>query len=257
MLEHIIKLCIYSTKINNEKPVSMLLVANTESGKSDILKKFAFIKEVKLETDFNSFIFGDFAIQYQFGNKLTLIIPDFLKVVKRRYSVSANSLTTLNAMTEEGWIGKLQSGAMIPKPIIANLITAITKEEMTDKRHKWNSIGFLSRLIPISYDYSTDSRRQIREYIKDRVYVTDKPYDFELPKEKIDIVLPKELANEIEKITMSICLRDNLTGFRLQKQLQTLTMANALVMGRSVVTQSDVDMIKQVSEFINFDFKQI
>lgn len=257
ILEYAIKLAIYSTAIKNERPVSMMIIAPVEHGKTEILKKFAFIEEVKLTTDFNTFLFCDFAIDFQSGKKKTLMIPDFLRIVKKKYSTQSNSLTILNAITEEGWSGKLPMGQVIDKPIRANVITALTADEMQDKRHKWSKLGFLSRFIPLSFSYKNNTKQQIREYIKDRVYQDDKFYDFELPKEKIDIVLPKELAIELEKISINIAEENNITGFRLQRQLQVLCMSNALLNNRQMVINSDVEVIREIAKFINFKFKEI
>jgi hypothetical protein len=260
MIEHCIRLAIYSTAIKNETPVSIILLAPPEHGKSEVLKKFAFIKTIKLMTNFDTPCFIEFANEYALGNKRTLIIPDFLRVTKRKQSTQGNSLTILNSMTEEGWIGTLPLGQKIEKPIIANLITAITKEEITDKRHKWAQIGFISRLIPLSFSYNNDTKTMIKNYIMDRVYHTDKAFDFELPKEKIDVILPKELAKEIDKISVEILVNlkeQTLTGFRLLRQLQVLAMSNALSSGRNVVTENDVEMIKQITKFINFNFEEV
>lgn len=258
VIEHIIKIAIYTTMLKRENPVSIILVAPVEHGKTEILKKFAFINSVKIISDFNTFIFADFATEYQMNQKKTIIIPDFLRIVKKKSSTANNSLTIINAITEEGWMGKLPMGQSIDRPIKANVITAITKDEMGDKRHKWVKIGFLSRFIPISFSYNEATKQQIREYIKDRIYKLDDMQDFEIEeKEKIDIALPKKLANEIEFIAKSIAIRNNLTGFRLQRQLQVLAMGNALSNKRNVVNEDDIKMIKEISLFINFDFKQL
>lgn len=257
IIEHLIKLCIYSTSILNERGVSLLIVAPVEHGKSELLKKFVKIEEVKITSDFNTFIFSDFANEIQAGRKKTLIIPDFLRIVKKKYSTQANSLTIMNAITEEGWIGKLPMGGIIEKPLRANILTAITQDEMKDKRHKWLRLGFLSRFIPVSYSYEEKTKQQIREYIKDGIYKTDNPYEFELPKLKQKVTLSKPLANQIEKISINIANENNLTGFRLQKQLQTLTMANALINNRDMVLEADVKTIEEIAKFINFDFTKI
>lgn len=256
-IEHLTKLCIYSAFIEGERPVSLLIVAPVEHGKSEILKKFAFIETIKISTDFNSFIFGDFVIEYQSAGKRTLVIPDFLRIVKKKYSTQCNSLTIFNSLIEEGWVGKLPSGSIIQNPITANILTAITQDEMIDKRHKWSQIGFLSRFIPVSFLYKDDTKTQIRNYIKDRIYRSDDFYDFKLPKTKMKITLPKDLADKLEKISLNISLKNNLTGFRLQRQIQVLAMSNALVNNRDLVMQSDVDTIDSLSKYINFDFTKI
>jgi hypothetical protein len=260
MIEQIIKLAIYSVAIKGETPLSVMLMAKAESGKTEILKKFAFIKSVKYTTEFNTNIFIDFAMEFQAGNKKTIMIPDFLRVTKRKYSTQANSLTIINAITEEGWSGKLPLGQTIDKPINANLITAITKDEINDKRHKWAQIGFMSRFLPITFSYNNDTKQLIRSYIKDRVYHTDIALDFEIPKEKVDIALPKKFANDIEeisKIVLSNLEDDNLCGFRLQRQLQVLAMSSALSNQRNIVSEGDIEVVREVVKFINFKFEEI
>lgn len=258
IIEHAIRIALYSALLNKENPISILLVAPPEHGKSEILKKFAFVNTVKIMSDFNTFMFADFANEFQVGQKSTIIIPDFLRIVKKKHSTQSNCLTIINSITEEGWIGKLPLGQMINKPIKANLLTALTRDELIDKRHKWAKIGFLSRFVPLSFSYNNETIQQIREYIKDRVYKTDEPQNFEIDlKSKIDVVLPKKLAEELEFIAKSISFKDNFTGFRLQRQLQVLAMANAISNKRNVVNEDDINIVKEISLYINFDFNKI
>ena len=258
ILEHAIKISIYTTLLKNENPVSIMIIAPPEHGKTEVLKRFAFIESVKIISDFNTFVFADFATEFQMKQKGTIIIPDFLRIVKKKSSTANNSLTIINAITEEGWIGKLPLGQQIEKPIKANILTALTSDELTDKRHKWSQMGFLSRFIPLSFSYEESTKQQIREYIKNRVYKTDNPYDFVIDlKEKINVALPKKMADEIEIITKKIGMRDNFTGFRLQRQLQVLAMGNALSNKRNLVNKDDIDVIKEISLFINFNYKKL
>ncbi len=260
ILEHVVKLAIFSTKINKEKGVSLIILAPPESGKTEILKKFAYVETAKFMTDFNSFHFADFANDYVADKKRTIVIPDFLKIIKKKYSSQVNALGILNAITEEGWMGKLQLGQSFDRPIFANVITALTQGEIRDKRHKWSEMGFLSRFVPLSFKYSDVSKDLIRNYIKDRMYSIDEPFKIDIDTKKHDIVLPKNIANKIENLTLLIMLKFkmlNFTGFRLQRQLQTLALASALVNQRSIVNESDFETISMIANFINFDFKEI
>jgi len=135
-IEHAIRLAIYSPAVKGEKPVSLLLLAPPEHGKSELLKKFAFIPSVRISSDFNSFIFADIVGDYQAGRAKTLVVPDLLRLVKRKYSTQANALSIINAITEEGWIGKLPLGQTVDKPVVMNVIAALTMDELMDKRHK-------------------------------------------------------------------------------------------------------------------------
>jgi hypothetical protein len=257
LLEHACKLAILSAFIKKERPVSLILLAPPESGKSEILKKFAFVSSVKISSDFNIHHFADYCTEYQMGLKRTLIFPDFLKVVKKKYSAQVNAMGYINAITEEGWVGKLPLGQTVNSPIVGNVLTGLTEDELRDKRFKWTRLGFLSRFVPLSYKYKDETKTLIRQYIKDRLYRKDDPYDFTVPKSEVDVMLPNAIANKIEGIVLHISEETNLLGFRLQRQLQTLALANALSCQRTVVTEDDFKVIEALSCFINFDFNPL
>ena len=260
MIEHIVKLGIYSAGINGETPVSIMLIANPESGKTTILSKFANVPSVKFTTDLNTNMFVDFCYEYQANLKKTIIIGDFLRITSKKHSSQKNILTILNACMEEGYTGKLPMGQYIEKKITANLITSITQDEVSDKRHKWSQLGFMSRLLPVTYAYNNETAEKIMQYIKDRVYHQDKPFEFIIEKEKVDIMLSSNFADDLEVIKSEVLSKlkeTNLYGFRLQRQFQVLAMANALASKRNVVTKDDVDMIREISKFINFEYTRI
>ena len=257
LLEQAVKLAVYSTSVANEKPVSILLVAKPEHAKSEILKLFSGVKEVFYVSDFNSYIFCDFANGYMKGEKKTIMIPDFLKVVKKKQSTQAVALMLMNAITEEGYTGRITGGTYIEEPLIANIITAITEREMKDKRHKWAELGFLSRFIPLSYSYNDDTKKLIREFIKHRDYHRDILHDFKLPDKQKKVTLPKDIADKIEEISIKISDENKLTGFRLQKQLQTMAMSSAIINDRDMVLSADIQTIDIISKFINFNFTKI
>lgn len=256
-IEYLVKLALHTPFIDREKGVSMMIIAPPEHGKSEILKKFVEIESAKITTDFNSHIFTTCAFDIQNGGLKTIVIPDFLRVTKRKQSTASNSLTILNSLTEEGYTGTLPLGQIINAPIHANIITALTQDEMQDKRHKWTKLGFLSRFVPVTYSYKEDTKEKIRSYIKDRMYKNDNPYKFAMPQNQVEITLPPKIADKIETIGLDISEKSNLLGFRLQRQLQTLTMANALVSGRNIVTIDDFKVIESLARHINFKFNVV
>lgn len=256
-LEHAVKLALLSAYVDKERPVSMLLVAKPEHAKSEILKAFSSTKSVFYTSDFNTYYFSNFANQYLKGDKKTIVIPDFLKVVKKKLSTQQVSLTLLNSITEEGFTGQIQGGGWIDEPVIANVITAITEREMRDKRHKWAELGFLSRFVPLSYSYTEKTLDQIRDFIRQRNYRFDKTHKLEVPYQKVNVELPENIASQLQELTITIAKSNKLTGFRLQKQLQTLTMAEAVLNKRTMVIQSDLDVILELSKYINYDFTKI
>lgn len=256
-MEYLTKLATFTPYVKNEVPVSMVLCAPAEHGKTEVLKKFHQNSTIKLLTNFDTMSFLDIVPDLESEKIKTIMILDFLRVVKRKYSTSTNSLTILSALTEEGWHGTLPLGRRIDKPLRANVVTAITEDEIMDKRHKWSSIGFLSRFVPVTYRYNEDTEAMVRQYIKDRKYQTDDAIILEYPKKPVDITLPSDIANELENINLKIAKANNIFGFRLQRQLQTLAMANALMSGRNLVTNSDLEIIQKLSKHINFNFNKV
>lgn len=251
-IEYIVKLAVSSANLRNEKPVNLMVYAPPEHGKTEILKKFAENKQVFYSTDFNMPIFEEFARKYP--EKNIIMIPDFLKLVKGKYSKVANATTMLNAIMEEGWKGRIVNFEPKEK-ITAGLITALTRSELFDKRHKWTQLGFLSRLVPVSFMYSPGTISTIRSYIKDRMYTTERPISAHAKKVKIS--LTKDVADAIEKIAIKFNENENILGFRLQKQLQTLAMSNAMIAGRNMTIIEDAKIIQQLSKFINFNFEEV
>ena len=234
----------------------MIILAPAEHGKTEILTKFKNIESVCISADFNGYIFSDIARDMESGKIKTIMIPDFLRIVKKKHSTQANALTTISSITEEGWRGKLPSGYLPNKVLRANVITALTQDELKDKRHKWAKTGFLSRFLPVSYSYNVQTKNRIRDYIRTENYTQEKAYDFKLP-EPTPIHLNPDNAQELQSITLEIVDKENILGFRIQRQLQVLAKANALMNQRSTVTNGDVQTIKELTKLVNFSFNQI
>lgn len=259
-LAQLVELSLWSAFIKGERPVSMFLVSHIESGKSSLLKQYKNWSSVSMQTDFNTHIFEQLVPDMERKVTRTLIFPDFLRLVSRSSKTRQNIVTILNSLIEEGWEGKLPFGREIKEPIQANVVTAITPDEISDKRHKWNKMGFLSRFIPVSFSYTDNTSNQIKNYIRDEIYRKDEKYNhFRMPRKSQDIKLPKEIGDELMQLSEIIKNRidKNLYGFRLQRQIQVITKANALQNNRNIVTENDLEIIQKLTNFMNLDYKQI
>jgi len=131
------------------------------------------------------------------------------------------------------------------------LITATTKSSYEQHKKTWQSMGFLSRMLVISFDYNKKTIEEIFDYIQKRKYLeNNKRINLEMPIRNIDVKISPNLAKK---------LRDETTSFRGQKQLQTLAMARALIDNRKEikVNITDIKKIKSFKKFINLDYKKI
>lgn len=264
-LEHLLKLALLSAYIKGERSVSVLVSARVESGKTELIKK------ADIGSDNGVLYLNDvtaYGLQRKYlqqitdGSLKTIIIPDFITPLSKGSDTVETFISFLNGLIEEG-VAEVQTYAMslkITRPGGArcNIITSIAKEHLGDHRHRWTKVGFLSRVIPISYEYGSSSIYDIMQSIANREYRSETNFkDLVFPKEEIEVELPSAIALRIASLTPQIIDAEKLYGFRLQKQLQTLTMANAIFNGRDIVEEVDFEIIKQLSDYINLKYRQI
>jgi len=253
-----ITLTLYTAYVKNiPKPNSLLVIAQPESGKTEILKKFIPNKNVAYLSDVTAFgLERDYLPKIEAGEIRHIVIPDLLKPLSRKESTVKTFITSMNALIEEGVasVSTYATRRTSEKHVKCGLVTAITGEELRDQRHNWGRIGFLSRIVPFSYSYSIESVKKIFDYILGLDYL--KEHDIELkriPKQDKQIRLPLRYARAILPSTTAIAQAQHAYGFRLQKQFQALLQASALERGRNVVNSRDVERVLHLMNWVNFD----
>jgi len=261
-LVDMVTLALYTAYVKNiPKPNSLLIIAKPESGKTEILKKFIPNKNVVYLSDVTAFgIERDYLSKIESGEIRHIIIPDLLKPLSRKESTVKTFITLMNALIEEGlasastYATRRTSG----KHVKCGIITAITGEELGDKRHNWGRIGFLSRVVPFSYSYGIETVKKVFDSILGLDYLRERAVELKhIPKQDKEIKLPRRYAQEILPTITAIAQAEETYGFRLQKQFQALLQASALERGRRAVTSRDVDRILPLMGWVNFEEKQI
>jgi hypothetical protein len=241
---------------NVPKPNSLLIIAKPESGKTEIMKKFAINRNIAYLSDVTAFgIQRDYADQIQRGEVRHLMIPDLLKPLARKASTVNTLVTFLNSLLEEGILATstfATSKLVYDKPVRCGLVAAIASEVFSDRRHRWEKLGFLSRMIPFSYSYDTPTVNKIFRHIVGLEYLNEKDIQLNLPKENRPIRLPARLAHSILPSTTAIAKDvQGAYGFRLQKQFQALLQASALDHKRKIVNKQDVQRILGLMDWVN------
>lgn len=181
----------------------------------------------------------------------------------------------LNSLIEEGVVristyaqtmGAPSQGVSISTPAIpikCGLIATLARDVLLDGRHHWTRMGFMSRLVPVSYDYNISTQMQIHQSIATRNYAQDMPIMLPLPSTDVKVDLPPAEADKLTLLSQglaSLVNRNNPVqnfGFRLHKNIQRLAMANAIKNGRDIVNQSDVDTILNLADCINLDYRPL
>ena len=252
-LQDLIKTILYTGYVVGEKPLSVLLIGAIGIGKSQLISNFGkkFNKNVAICSDVT--YMGILHLLKENREFRHLIIPDFLKITMKSKTTTSNVISILNAGIEEG-IGEIHLMNFNEdfEDKTFGLITATTKDSLSQNRKVWQTMGFLSRCLIISYDYKDDTKEQIFDFIQDRLYRSDGKNKIELPVANIDVILPKELAKK---------LRNKNSTFRSQKQFQTLAMArtimNNLNNNNPTTTQKEIDEVLKMSKFFNYDYTKI
>ena len=220
------------------------------------MKKFDQNPGVEYLNDVTAFgIMRRYKEDIEMGRLRHLMFPDLCTPLARQ-SYTVNTLIAfLNGLTEEGITAietyaqpglRLRMGAHRA----VGIITGITKTEMYNRRSHFLKVGFLSRMLPVSYTYRTATKHKIQDSIAIRQYHHDSKIMLDFPFNPWKINLPEALAREFIRGVNDLPDEEKLFGFRKQKQLQTLMMGSALSERREEVQQKDLDLIIDLADFI-------
>jgi len=258
-LEKIVKVALYTGRILNERPLSILVVAAVGAGKTDLLSKFSekFVDSVLYASDITAF-----ALHHKHGKQLKkgmirhIIIPDLLTPLNKARDQADHFITFMNGIIEEGIarVESQKSNFVVDIPIRCGLITSLATRELKIRKDKWASVGFLSRMLPISFEYKQETVMEIFEYITDRAYLTANPKALNLPPDT-DVILPKDISESCIPLAQLLKDRDDKYGFRRLKQIQTFIMGHALMNGRTIVEEEDLQGFVDIVDFVSYKCK--
>jgi len=268
-LRELIAMAIASSYVKGERAVSVLIVAKPESGKTTILSSFANNNGIVYLTDVTYSGIVNLLDDIDKGKIRTILIPDMLKVIGRKEASVENLITLFNGLIEEGIksIATYHFQRVFDKFVRCNIVAAITSTEWFMKKATLAATGFLSRVVPFSYNYSYEDVEAIfKEIIEGRAnnIIFEKIKIGRVGKAGKEIILPHDMGERLKKNVVEKA-RDRLNrnlglelyGFRLQKNIQTLAKASALLRGDNTVREEDVKKLEYISEWINFDFNII
>ena len=255
-LEMLINIALFTGWIKDERPVSLLIIAKPESGKTELVRKARRVKGVLYLTDATAWGIIDKHWDEIEARIIRHIIFADITVPLGKSAETRKVLTRfLSALIEEGVV-ELQSYVTTRVTTVENLrcglIATITPDALEDQRAGWRKFGFMSRLLPVSYSYTVDTIGKIYQSILDHQYRQEKPVDPKLPNTDVAVYLPRQFAEAIKPYSMLAAQAEELYGFRIQKQFQTLMMGAALFNGRQTVTEDDYDLIvKLIPKYFN------
>lgn len=260
-LTKILTYCIFSGKIKNEKPLSLIVGANPESGKTEVLRLFKENDGVVYLTDCTAHgLTKEVLPRIEAGTVHHIMIPDLLNPLSRRESTVKTFTTFMNSLIEEG-IAEISTYAqgmtMRKTDLRCGLLTAITRDKLMDKRHEWAKMGFLTRALPFTYSYSQQQVREIMEYIIDEKYHDEQKLKMKMPRNAKEVKLPKPLARMILPEAYKFADAEKTYGFRMQKQLQVMMKSIALYNRRTKCNKKDFRELMYLMQWINLQCNTI
>lgn len=247
-IERIIELTYLSSFLKDKHPLSTMLLAPPEQGKSYwILKKTT--EKADLITDLSwKGIINSLKEDKEKNNLKHLVIPDFLKLTKKKKSTKENLLSLLNGYLEEG-IFEIKLGnyeKLDFKGKSGGMITATTKSSYEQNKNNWEKMGLVSRFLLVSYEYSDEIIHNImRKISKEGNNIeTEK-----LESEEKEIEIKKDHIEELIKMSDKKIRKFN----NFCTLLETIT----LDYGRSKTKDKDMRELKTLCKFINTEFNKI
>jgi hypothetical protein len=256
-LKKMIEVSLISPYIMGEKPISLLIIAKPESGKTTALKAYRKSRGIVYMTDCTAYgIQRDLLPKLVSGEIKTLMIADLLTPLSKSSKTRESFIAFLNNMIEEG-IAKITSYAMVwDKEVNANIVTAVTDLAIQDGRHEWAKLGFLSRFVVFSYKYSLTAVVDILQQYTIHG-INDNNTTLKLPKKCINIELPEIIADKLNPLAIKIGEQFGLYGIRAKINLRSVLKSLAFRNGRGTVSELDFNELLELAEYMNFDYNII
>jgi len=254
--------------VDGYRPASLLLIAKPESGKTTTMQEFNILPFIYYSDEISVKPLIDKVFpKIQTKEWRVIMTSDILNSIKKQASTKEPLIQTLKSLVDEGVrkIDTYHKYYTFETPIKAGLITGITRSELYAKQGRYSfysdfkRYGFLSRLIPFTYEYPIDRLDKIFHYVMSgkaedsNVFI---PKIRQLKKEK-HYELNEQLFSRLQPISIRLAQYSDSYGLRVQKNLQKLCYANALLNKRDYVVSEDVEKVLYLSRWMNFDFNPL
>lgn len=259
-LKKLIKYVLFTAYLEGEKPTSLLVIAKTESGKTESIDNFKDNEGIVYINDATPY--GLVKELYKFkdiGKKVNhIMIPDLLNPLSKGRASVDSFIHFVNSITEEGLTKIHTAGVQFDIPMIqAGVITAITREKFASRKKFWQETGFLNRFLPFSYKYPIKTAQEIFENIFNETYLNNDKENIKFPDKKVLVKSTEEFNKMLYPYTARLANQENTHGFRFQKNYQRLLKAIALSKNRSEVIKEDVEELQRIAEYMNLEFNEI
>lgn len=233
-------------------PVSAMLIANPEHGKTSIVLEKSSEQVLPL-TDVTG---RGLKFLCQMKPEATHFVINDMGIVMAHSPKSREYFFgMLLAMTEEG-IKTMASpdGIETIKTGRKGIIACITSDQAQDNRMWWQRRGLARRLIPFHYALSESLIIKIKDGImlgKHRSFEEPKP---QYPKVQVPVSLDRFLSEKVRELSDKKAPILGQIGIGLQIRYQTLVRAHALFRSwkNAKVTEEDVEFLRRIDGYVDW-----
>ena len=210
-----------------------------------------------------------------------IVVPDLNALISHKPSVANLTMANLLSLLAEGTSeimgpdgAKMKLRDTEPNGIRLGLLTGITPEMFFARRGKWRATGFLRRLIPLYYTYSTETQQAIQSAIRGGHDAT--PYHRAsmpgLAGPLRAVAIPRTIGRAISDMSES-SIRYNLRWgsltdetrnvrafelpFSVHKTFRRYARAHARLARRKIVTAPDLAALEDFARFVRYDQPEI
>jgi len=238
-----LNICIWTGVVEGEKPVSVVLVAESSSGKSEILQHLQ-CEITIFQTDMTT---RDLSLIMADPKKRIVLLSDFQAIFSHKSTVVGTTTQALRNLLEEGIFNDPFSAQKVNRRF--GMITAIPPGEFNRVNRVFCSGGLNTRFLIFQYEYKKATIAKIHDAIE-RGYDPKKEKPLRLPEDGSyrKISLPLKVARQCRGLA-AVLKRDDI-GLRVHHQIRALVMASAARSGRKIATSKDYEVVAGYSNFL-------
>ena len=273
LLKHV-QTILYTAYLKNQDPISTLIYAWQERGKSAVVLS---IKNLGLLIEDDCTAYGlarklnKLYKKRQLKNYHHLLIPDLEKVTSRSRTVKNELRSFLQTLMFDGVqrVDTYNIHLDLPYRYKIGVIACVTPDVFNEKS-SFRRLGFLSRLIPFSFDYEDSVIDEILSFIgtlqQDKVkmetikLLKHRKIDVQISNEYLKLI--KEKAKILAKTIDDFCLYaephiKRVIGTRAKLLLTTYIKALALLNGHNEILKEDYREFEVLFHYFNFKMEKL
>lgn len=248
LVEDLVQTVALSHLVAGRDRLGLLLLASPENGKTTIATAAECDHVIRIAV-----ITARSIMQLTTEKGVEFLLFNDLSVIKSlSKATTALLINTLNQVTQ-GETGVAMFAGQTTMKIERQLgiIGCLPFKVFNDRRAHWHQQGFISRMLPFSYTYNAELVATIKDGIDSgRAKVSPRPMPA-IPSEPKDIRMSEKHTKSVRALSDSKAAKLDQVGIRLLKHYHTLVRAHALRHGRRVVSDADLEFLREVDSFIS------